>query len=366
MKNKELLIVGAGPVGLSAGLFLHNHAKVRIIEKLPGPNQHSKAFGVSPRTLQLLEPTGATELFLQNGRKLQAINIYKNERRLVKNDLTRVKHKYPFMLIQSQADSEAILSGLLEKRGIAVQRGIELSSVTVGDEKIMSEVTGQAGRAGTITSDVLFGADGARSTVRKQLSMAFDGDAFEDNWQLFDIEMDTALNRDEAHVFMLREGACFTVRIADNVWRIISNIPKILDQLPKDTTTGKIHWKSDFQISHRMIGSFQSGNVYFGGDSAHIHSGLGARGMNLGIEDAYVFSRLFKDNRLQAYHSERQPVVRDTISQVKFLTDIMRGKSLRSQIVRVLAPVLMPVIFPLIRKRNLQFVLGVDHEVQNT
>ena len=79
MEKKDILIVGAGPVGLSTALFLDKYANVKIIEKLTQPVPFSKAFGVSPRTLELLEPTGATELFLKNGRKLEAINIYKTE-----------------------------------------------------------------------------------------------------------------------------------------------------------------------------------------------------------------------------------------------------------------------------------------------
>ncbi len=113
MDKKDLLIVGAGPVGLSAALFLDKYANVKIIDKLTQPIPFSKAFGVSPRTLELLEPTGVTENFLKNGRKLQAINIYKYGKLLVKNELNRVSHKYPFMLVQSQADSEEIMTTAL-------------------------------------------------------------------------------------------------------------------------------------------------------------------------------------------------------------------------------------------------------------
>ncbi len=363
MQDKELLIVGAGPVGLSAGLFLHDFANVRIIEKLKEPSKHSKAFGVSPRTLQLLEPTGATAHFLQNGRLLKAINIYKNGKYLIKNDLTRVKHKYPFMLIQSQADSEAILSKLLEDKGISVQRGVELTSISAPQGEIFSEVINQYGKTIKIHSDLIMAADGAKSTVRKLIAMPFEGDAFEDDWILYDVELDTAYDKDEAHAFMLNDGVCFMVRIDAMVWRVISNNLNILGELPKNTTAGKIHWKSDFKISHRMVDAFSRNNIYFAGDASHIHSGLGARGMNLGIEDAFVFSKLFKDNKLADYNALRFPVVKQTITRIKFLTDIMRGKSLKSKTFRMFSPVIMPLVFPLVREKTIKFVLGVDHEV---
>ena len=189
MDKKDLLIVGAGPVGLSTALFLDKYANVKIIDKLTKPVPFSKAFGVSPRTLELLEPTGATELFLKNGRKLEAIKIYKNGRLLVKNELSRVNHKFPFMLVQSQADSEEILSNLLNKRGIAIQRGLELCSVNINADKVIIEAKSDSDVVGSITSDILLAADGANSTIRKHFSLTFDGDTLADKWLVYDLKL---------------------------------------------------------------------------------------------------------------------------------------------------------------------------------
>ncbi len=365
MDKKNLTIVGAEPVGLSAALFLDKYANIKIIDKLtqPVPAHFSKAFGVSPRTLELLEPTGATELFLKNGRKLEAINIYKNSKLLVKNELNRVDHKFPFMLVQSQAESEAIMTELLHKRGVAVQRGVELTSVNNNNGKIIIEAKSNNETLGSITSDFLLAADGASSTVRKHFSLSFDGDTLVDKWFVYDLEIETPFNNEEAHIFMYDAGALFMVRIKNKVWRIISNIPDILTNLPKGTTYGGIQWTSEFKISHRIIGSFQKDNMFFAGDSAHIHSGLGARGMNLGIEDAYVFSKLFKTNNLEEYESLRKPVVLDTLRRIENFTQIMQGKATKAKVFRIAAPTMMPLLFPLVRHKILNFVLGIDHQV---
>jgi 2-polyprenyl-6-methoxyphenol hydroxylase-like FAD-dependent oxidoreductase len=363
MDKKDLLIVGAGPVGLSTALFLDKYANVKIIDKLTHPVLFSKAFGVSPRTLELLEPTGATDLFLKNGRKLEAINIYKNDKLLVKNELNKVKHKYPFMLVQSQADTEEILSDILHKRGISVQRGIELTSINNSYGKIIIEAKSNNETLGSITSDFLLAADGANSTIRKHFSLSFDGDTLVDQWFVYDLEIETQYHNEEAHIFMYDLGALFMVHIKNNVWRIISNIPEILTNLPKNTSFGEIKWTSEFKISHRIIGSFQKDNIFFAGDSAHIHSGLGARGMNLGIEDAYVFAKLFKENKLADYDAKRRPVVMDTLNQIKNLTEIMQGKATKAKVFRFLAPTLMPIMFPFVRHKILNFVLGIDHKV---
>jgi 2-polyprenyl-6-methoxyphenol hydroxylase-like FAD-dependent oxidoreductase len=363
MDKKDLLIVGAGPVGLSAALFLDKYANVKIIERLTQPVPFSKAFGVSPRTLELLEPTGATELFLKNGRKLEAINIYKSGKLLVKNELSRVNHQFPFMLVQSQADSEEIMSDILHKRGVTIQRGVELSSININSEKIIVEAKSDNNTIGSITLDILLAADGANSTIRKHFSLSFDGDTLTDKWLVYDLEIETPFNNEEAHICMYDTGALFMVRIKNNVWRIISNIPEILIDLPKGTTYGAIKWTSEFKISHRIIGSFQKDNIYFAGDSAHIHSGLGARGMNLGIEDAYVFAKLFKEDRLEKYEALRKPVVLDTLHRIENLTKIMQGKTTKAKVFRFVAPTLMPLLFPFVRHKILNFVLGIDHQV---
>lgn len=363
MDKKDLLIVSAGPVGLSTALFLDKYANVKIVDKLTQPVPFSKAFGVSPRTLELLEPTGATELFLKNGRKLEAINIYKNGKILVKNELNCVNHKYPFMLVQSQADSEEIMTNILHKRGVSVQRGVELTSINISNGKTIVEAKSNNETFGSITSDFLLASDGANSTIRKHFSLSFNGDTLVDKWLVYDLEIETPFHNEEAHIFMYELGALFMVRIKDNVWRIISNIPDILNDLPKNTTFAEIKWTSEFKISHRIIGAFQKDNIYFAGDSAHIHSGLGARGMNLGIEDAYVFSKLFKENKLADYEKLRRPVVLDTLSRIENLTEIMQGKATKAKVFRYLAPTLMPIMFPFVKNKILNFVLGIDHQV---
>lgn len=126
----ELLIVGAGPVGLTAALLLAERGiRARVIDKLSEPSPYSKAFGVNPRILTLLEQTGVTEQMLVQGWRMSAINVWKRERRLFRLELSTVKHRYPFMLIYSQAKSEALLSDALVERGIQVKRDVTLKTL---------------------------------------------------------------------------------------------------------------------------------------------------------------------------------------------------------------------------------------------
>jgi FAD binding domain len=114
--------------------------------------------------------------------------------------------------------------------------------------------------------------------VRKALNVDFPGTAYEEPWKLYDLELDVPLDRNEAHVFLLEDGGMFAVRLEGDVWRVLSNVPDVLNRLPRGTETGEVVWESDFGISHRAAARFHIGHTCLAGDAAHIHSGLGARG----------------------------------------------------------------------------------------
>ena len=359
----EPLIVGAGPVGLTAALLLAERGvRTRIVDKLPEPSPYSKAFGVNPRTLTLLERTGVTEQMLAQGWRMSAINVWKGKRRLFRLELSRVEHKYPFMLIHSQAKSEALLSDALTGRGIKVERNVALEALEMHPD--YAEVTLRRGdeRQEQVSTPVLLGADGSRSAVRRSLSIPFTGSSFDEPWKLYDLELDPPLNRNEAHTFLLEGGGMFVVRLDDRLWRVIGSLPNLLEHLPKGTTVGQIAWESDFGISSRLAKRFQEGCAYLAGDAAHIHSGLGARGMNLGVEDAYVFAALAAEGRLHDYERLRRPVDTAVVRQTERITEVPRGKKRFARVARSLVPLAAPFI-PLASKGASRWVLGLDHEV---
>lgn len=359
----EPLIVGAGPVGLTAALLLTGRGiRARIIDKLPEPSPYSKAFGVNPRTLTLLEHTGVTEQMLAQGWRMSAINVWKRERRLFRLALSGVNHKYPFMLIHSQAKSEALLSDALAGRGIQVERDVALEVLEMHPDYAKVTLRHCDGQQEEVSTPVLLGADGSSSVVRTSLNIPFTGSRFDEPWALYDLELDPPLDRNEAHAFLLEGGGMFMVRLDDRLWRVIGNLPDLLEHLPKGTTVGQIAWESGFGISSRLAERFQEGCAYLAGDAAHIHSGLGARGMNLGVEDAYVFAALAAEGRLHDYERLRRPVDAAVVRQTERITEVPRGKKRFAKVARSLVPFAAPLI-PLAAKGASRWVLGLDHEV---
>lgn len=353
------LIVGAGPTGLAAALFLHERgSSARIIDKAEQSSTQSKALGVNPRTLELLESSGVTERMLEAGRKMTAFNMWRPKRKLATVNLGRVKHRYPFMLVLSQADSERILSEALSDRGITVERGVSLTDLVDNDRWITATLSSGE----SVDAPCALGADGAHSTVRKITNRAFNGSSWPEPWFLYDVSLDTPLHPDEGHAFILNDGVLMLIRIKNNVWRVVSNVPNVLERLPMDMSVSGILWQSDFGFAHRVASPLSAFHVCLAGDAAHVHSAFGARGMNLGIEDAYVFAALAVQYRLAEYDALRAPVINSVVKKVKQMTQVPRGKTLTARLVRHMTP-LVPLAVGLGERSLRRWLLGLDHEV---
>jgi 2-polyprenyl-6-methoxyphenol hydroxylase-like FAD-dependent oxidoreductase len=365
--SRDILIAGAGPTGLSAAIFLaHRGIKPRVIEKEEKRSPYSKAFGVNPRTLELHDETSVTERLLEDGWKLEGFTLWRNSTHIARIDFSKVNHKYPFMLVNSQADTEAILEDTaLHQYGLTIERGTQLQHIELKNDEVEVTLQNDGQEHEIFNPTLVLGADGAYSTVRQSLQIDFPGSSYQEPWHLYDIELTTPLNRNEAHAFMLDDGAVFMVRLKDDVWRVLGNVPDLLTRLPRGSETGTVHWDSDFGISHRVAAQFQvQEKVFIAGDAAHIHSGLGARGMNLGIEDAYVFAELVSKGRESEFGDRRRPTVLKVMNTVAHMTEVPRGESALSKVARLrLMMPLMRAIFPMISQEASKWILGLDHPV---
>lgn len=363
MDLKIPLIVGAGPVGLAAALFLaHRGIQTRIIDAAPKPSPYSKALAVNPRTLEILEPLGVTDEMLAHGLKFTEVNFWRDNRKLGRIGLETLPHRFQFMLSLSQASTEKILTKALEKFGIPVERGISLSTCQIENGKIAVHIGGQIARPAW-----MLGADGAHSVVRHSLGIGFPGSAYEQPWYLADVALDTNLPQHAPQAFFTKGGFIALIRVVEDIrtetvpiWRVISNFPDPLNRLFQAKPAAKPVWQSQFRVSHRMAERMNVGPVYLAGDAAHIHSPIGARGMNLGIEDAYVFSELMTQGRIREYGPLRHAVDSKVVRNIKTASfAASRNGPIALPLKTFLLPRLTQTEFFL--KSALPVVTGLDH-----
>jgi 2-polyprenyl-6-methoxyphenol hydroxylase-like FAD-dependent oxidoreductase len=212
------LIVGAGPVGKGAALFLRREGvEARVIDVAEEPSRYSKALAVNPRTLEILERTGVTEKMLALGLRIQGGRVWDEDRLLAEIPLSRLEHKYPFMLGLSQATTERLLGEALEEAGGTVERGTGLVSCRDGPDGVEAVLKHSSnGAEETALYPWLLAADGAHSTTRHSLGVEFHGTSFERPWYLADLPLSTSLENDRAHVVFLRGGGfVFLVRVVN-------------------------------------------------------------------------------------------------------------------------------------------------------
>lgn len=371
MNKSSPIIVGAGPVGLAAALFLKNEGlHPRIIDATSQPEQHSRALAVNPRTLEILDSTGITRQMLSLGKPIHGVQFWRHDEVIGQLTFESLHHKYPFILALSQGVTVRLLETFLKNAGVEVERSTKLVACRDRDPIVEADIMLPDGLLQTIDCPWLLAADGAHSIVRRDLGIGFSGSTFENPWHLVDVPLQTTLAQDMAHViFFEGDGFLFLIRVIgepetsgreEPLWRVMANFPHPLSRFQAGHAIAPPVWSSAFHISHRINDRMQQGQIYFAGDAAHVHSPIGARGMNLGIEDAWVFSRLLRSGQLAHYGESRRRVDRRVVRRIELLSRLARGESATARMLRTTALPLMTRA-PVTRSRLIAMVTGLDH-----
>jgi 2-polyprenyl-6-methoxyphenol hydroxylase-like FAD-dependent oxidoreductase len=298
-----------------------------------GPVHESRALGINRRSRENLAPSGVTHRLLAIGKRVKGLELRTKERQLFQLDVPGAGDSIPLILVVPQSDIESAMVEALRQFGMEVEWRVELVAVRHPEQTPSIELRRPEGIE-IVTPDLLIGADGAHSTVRHQLGIDFPGSAYETEWGLADARVRTVLPLDQVHAFDLAPILFALIPIRENLVRFVSDHPDVLSHVPPQIEVLSVEWESLFRISHRQAKTYQRGNVFLAGDAAHIHSPIGARGMNLGIEDAAWLAWLIAEGGTDRYTAERHPVGRRVLKTVDPATRLISSDAFLPKLAR--------------------------------
>ncbi|HEX6533981.1 MAG TPA: FAD-dependent monooxygenase [Gemmatimonadaceae bacterium] len=380
----DVLIVGAGPTGLALAAQLHAFGtRFRIIDRLEHRGHESRALGVQARTLELLQTIGLGEALVARGNASTHLVLHLDGHRVAEVALGTIgatDTRFPFILFISQAETEALLCEHLAASGVRVERGLELESAEAGADGVRCVLRHGDGREERVEASYLAGCDGAHSAVRRLAGIPFEGGSYPQQFVLGDVEADGPLTPGAINAFAGRGVAMFFPLGAPTTWRVIamsatgrpgeesdgletSALTLAELQAIVDVPTGDAirvrdpAWLGRFHLHHRQTAHYRAGRLFLAGDAAHVHSPVGAQGMNTGIQDAWnlgwklaLVARGEADPRLlDSYEAERWPVgrflVRYTDRLFGAFTRAMSSSAVAGWARRRIMPTVLPRVF---------------------
>lgn len=351
LSSTTVLIVGAGPTGLTMAVMLQRYGiPFRIIDEKVKPVSTSNALAVHIRTLEIWDDLGLLEDALALGSKIHSANIYAGNKKLATLDFDAIKTHYPFVLSLAQHDTEKIMLDYLKKRNITVEMGVELKGFEHNAKEVIATLKHKNGDTEILHADWLIACDGGHSLIRNILDIPFIGKELDQHFVLADIESHS-LSEHDVNGFLSENGLLLSIPYNKKYLRVIAEVSEDAElrtaeslsaeqiqqliinrsNLKLNFAEAKYLWSSRFWIHQRIIPNYRYDKVFFVGDSAHLHSPAGGQGMNTGIQDAYnlgwklalVIQNKAKPNVLGTYQTERYDIALRVLRDTTVLTKII-------------------------------------------
>jgi 2-polyprenyl-6-methoxyphenol hydroxylase-like FAD-dependent oxidoreductase len=240
--NAQVLVVGAGPVGLTMAAELARYGvSVRIIDKAAQRTDKSKALVLWSRTLELLDRAGCSEPFIAAGHKVDAVNLVAGAQLLARVSLGQIESRYAWALMLPQSDTERLLEAHLATLGVQVERQTELISFDDAGGSVTSQLRNADGSQQQIETRWMIGCDGAHSAVRHGLDLSFDGDTLKSDWILADLHIaGMPIPDTELGLYFHSDGILATFPIAPGRYRIIADLGVAHGEHPDDPTLADV------------------------------------------------------------------------------------------------------------------------------
>lgn len=380
-RSEEILINGAGPTGLllASQLALRDVA-FRIIDKNADHTTQSRALVVQARSLEIFDQMEIAQEALRLGEKAQAVGIIVNGKRMLRMDVSDIGEgltAYPYLLMLEQSNTEKILNTFLVQHGHAVERNTELLDFTQDADSVTATLRHADGKEEIVRADWLVGADGAHSLVRHTLSIPFSGRIYQQLLFVLDCKVNLDVPSDEMYLAFSARALAGFFPMTNGRYRVIGMVPEAFEgqetitfedvakdfaeRLQMDVTLQDPQWIAMYHSHHRAVAAFRKGRCFLAGDAAHIHSPVGAQGMNTGLQDAYnlawklalVAQGKAKETLLDTYNDERLPVAHNLVRTTDRAFNIFTSQNPLAKGFRVnVVPVVMQAVLPFAQKQK--------------
>ncbi len=365
----DVLIVGAGPVGLAlAGDLLRRGIRCRLIDSATQAGAATKAVGIQAKTLELLAKMGVARTAIERGLTTSLFSIYSDGKRLIRIDFREhlLGSPYPYVLLLPQHETEQVLTEHFQSQGGVIEWQRELVGLTQDEQGVEAVLRHPDGQEERIRVGWLVGCDGARSTVRHLLGLQFAGTTFEQSFAVGDVRLTWDLSSDEIFAFLHQGNFIGYFPMADGRHRVViayapgkfptgevtlEEIQQSIDICgPAGARASEPAELTRFHVNQRRTEHYRSGRIFLAGDAAHIHSPIGAQGMNTGIQDAlnlgWKLALMVKGQAsarlLESYETEREQVGEALLRATDLTTHIALT---RNPFLSALRDALAPILF---------------------
>ena len=338
----DVLVVGAGPVGLVLSCELARHGvRCRTVDKSEGTKSISKALILHVRTQEVLDAMGAIGRAKPRSVPLRRIQVHAYGKTIGHRDMTVPGSPHPHPAILGQDRTELSLEEHLIGLGGRVEWRAEAIGFEQDEHGVSATLRHVDGREESARARYLVGCEGSHSMTRKAAGLAFDGDRYSgEQFIQADANLRWGLPRGMSYLFLTDVGYMMVIEMPDDLVRVFISLP---DPNPGDDSTptlGEVEsklrepggvadaelsdptWLARYRTGHRRSPRFRNGRAFLAGDAGHIHVPIGGQGMNTGIQDAFnlgwklaaVLGGRAHPALLDSYDAERVPVAEQLLA----------------------------------------------------
>jgi 2-polyprenyl-6-methoxyphenol hydroxylase-like FAD-dependent oxidoreductase len=402
----DVLIIGAGPTGLMAGAWCAKlGVQALVVDPKPGPTRESRALALQARSVEVYRQLGLAQEVLERSTPARSVNPGYRRRTLGSLPLDRVGHRltaFPGITIFEQSANEELLAEYLASRRRTVAWGTAFQSLQATPEGPVTVALETATGPVSVRARYVVAADGASSPVRHALGIGFTGSTNRFEFYVLDAYGVTGT---EPGITVRASGEHFMLAFpmgddGRGGWRarllgILRAEDRAGNEAGDESASGGpageegpapgthpgaadahdearaqaslaeefgVHyagtdWYSTYRVHHRVATAFRAGRVFLAGDAAHIHSPVGAQGMNTGLQDAQniivkiadVLAGRTGEETLDRYEPERRPVALNLVRTTDVVFGAVTSMSGWARLFRLrIFPVVAPVALRLV------------------